>query len=197
MIKTIYIDMDGVLADFVGGCETKFDRLSPYVEKCADFEKYLGGMGGIPHAWGMTMDDLWRPIERDPTFWSGLALLPGAIQIYQTAVSLVGQDNVHILSSHGGLRKCIDGKMDWLEKYFPFIHLSHNYHFAVKKWHFAAHDRLLVDDQDNNVDPFRQKGGQTILVPRAWNSRYKERHVSVPTTVNEMRAYFVRKTNDQ
>ena len=41
--------------------------------------------------------------------------------------------------------------------------------------HFCAHSgSLLIDDYDKNINDFRQAGGNAILVPRQWNSMYKE-----------------------
>lgn len=189
-IKTIYLDMDGVLADFVGGACAFHRKENPYD---TDFEKWKGDIGGIPAAWGMSTDEFWRPIERSHDFWASLQLLPGADNLYKKSVGLVGMENVHILSSHGGLRNCLDGKMDWLKQYFPKTHALHNYHFAVKKWHYANYDRLLIDDQNDNVNAFTspvtvKTPGQAILVPRAWNQDYALRYVSANTVLNKMDA---------
>ena len=41
------------------------------------------------------------------------------------------------------------------------------------KWICARPDQLLIDDNDGNVESFRERGGQAILFPQPWNLNHR------------------------
>lgn len=45
-----------------------------------------------------------------------------------------------------------------------------------EKFFLAAPDRLLIDDNDGNVDKWRSAGGKAILFPQIWNANHEWRH---------------------
>ena len=40
------------------------------------------------------------------------------------------------------------------------------------KWICARPDQLLIDDNDTNIDNFRDRGGHGILFPQPWNRNH-------------------------
>lgn len=150
MIKTIYLDMDGVIADFEKGCKD----------------------GGI-------MGDNGRPIwpklfKAGPDFWSNLAWMPGA-QTFYTWLNKFCKDNkidLCILSAAGktGWKAADTGKKDWLAKNCPDIPQQNIYivqtgdgvSAAEKKAKHAKDNALLIDDFGKNINAFIMAGGQAI-----------------------------------
>lgn len=158
----IFLDMDGVLADFVGGACTAHNRT------CYDHPSHYGEFN-LETIWGISAAEFWAPTNNFE-FWASLAKTPEADMIVETAVKLVGWENVAILTSPSLHPSCVPAKRYWIEKYYP--RLTKNMIFAWGKGFIAGPGKLLVDDRDRNVDDFRAGGGHAVLVPRLWNQRY-------------------------
>lgn len=183
--SVVYIDMDGVLADWHSAICRFHDRPSPWLNS-----QWHGRAKCMEEAWGMTEDEFWGPVNNE--FWMRIRKCEGADDIVASALHIVpNYEHIHILSSHGGLRRCCDGKMDWLELYYPEIYALNNYHFSVKKQRFADGFALLIDDQDDNVDAFRRAGGEAVLVPRLWNSDHALAEDSLTVTLERLKEYHV------
>lgn len=160
----IFLDMDGVLADFVGGACKAHNRT------CYDHPSHYGEFQ-LEKIWGITPAEFWKPTNSFE-FWASLAKTPEADMIVETAVKLVGWENIAILTSPSLHESCVPAKRYWIEKYYP--RLTKNMIFAWGKGFIAGPGKLLVDDRDRNVDDFRAAGGQAVLVPRLWNRRYND-----------------------
>lgn len=156
MLMTCFLDMDGVLVDWVGGVKRLFGREDfPYADVRWDFDKQLG----IPPArfWG----------EQGYEFWRGLGWTPDGRRILDAAERVFGE-SVAILTSPCATPGCVQGKLDWVKAHAP--HLARRVFVGAAKHLLAAPDKLLVDDHDANVERFRAAGGVAVLVPRPWNS---------------------------
>lgn len=161
----IFLDMDGVLADFVGGAMQAHGLPDPYADK------KNWGTFELEKCWGITVKDFWRGLDFRG-FWSGLEKTPEADYIVKTACDIAGQENVCLLTSPSENPYCIPEKKAWVQKYFP--HLQKQMLFGSAKRFLAGPDRILVDDYDVNVDNFKKANGHAILVPRLWNRRYTD-----------------------
>lgn len=147
---TIFLDLDGVLVDFVQGALKQHGAtLEPDAVRW-DFLKQIG----------VAPADFWRPLGFD--FWAhlpwtreGKALLAGL------------PDNVVLLSSPCQTNGCCDGKRAWVNRELP--QLKDRLILASCKEAFAHPGALLIDDHEVNVDKFRAAGGRAVLVPRPWN----------------------------
>lgn len=83
--------------------------------------------------------------------------------------SLVGQENVCLLTSPTIDPDCLAGKLEWIHNFCP--KWLHRQFLVGPRKRFCAHsEALLIDDADKNVDEFRDWGGRALLVPRPWNS---------------------------
>ena len=163
MIDTVYIDMDGVLVDFLGRCW----------EKRAFDEK-----GRVD----------WKVVcEIGPDFWATMNWLPGSKEFLEIVVRECDKRGIEV-----GILSAIDvkygelGKRLWCKWNTPFdnehvIIVAHgapetnthkrrgnpkgldcSSHMVDNKSMYAKPGRLLIDDNMDNNAAFRARGGDTI-----------------------------------
>lgn len=150
-----YLDMDGVLVDFVSGALALHRSDLPYEEVAWELDKQLG----------MEPEQFWGPMDRD--FWANLSWTPEGKYLLQGIEKRFG-NRVAIATSPGDER-CMLGKLDWLRRELP-QYVKRTF-FGQDKSLLAGWGRILVDDCDGHVAPFHEQGGQAILFPRPWNRR--------------------------
>ena len=136
----VYLDMDGVLADFFG----EWSKLA-----------------GVEHYKDIDNAEEKLQLVRDhPTFWIDLPMLPHARDLVKTVVEKYGEYRVCSTPLNGDERSK-PGKIAWLNKHFADmppaeIVLTHN------KAEHAQHDgvaSILVDDFGSNINKWRAAGG--------------------------------------
>lgn len=164
-VEQVLLDMDGVIADFMGHLCKYHGRPSPYL----DPKNY--GIWDTETLWGITVEEFWAPIKEDSLhFWKTIPKTSEADFIVQEAVARFGTENVAILTAPSDDEGAVPGKRKWMEKYFP--QFKKRMIFGSAKEFMAAPYRTLIDDRDKNVEAFRNAGGNAILVPRLWNSKH-------------------------
>lgn len=158
-----FLDLDGVMADFVHSaiCAHGHDpalvlRLWPDGEY--SMEKVLG----------VSTEEFWTRIERVPCFWSGLYKTPDADDILAAVEKKFGKENVCILTSPSRDPMAAAGKMMWIQKHMPDY--ARRFFIGSAKHFCARPDSWLIDDSDHNCKAFQRDGGHSIVVPRRWNS---------------------------
>lgn len=158
----IFLDMDGVLADF-----------NRAIHEAHGKTVAQPGSGKQPwdldQFWGMTLNDFWAP-SNNTKFWASIPRTPEANQIAEAAWGAVGTPNVCILTSPSLYDGCISAKRAWIAKYYPA--LADQMIFTSAKQFLAHPDTILIDDSDKNITRFATVGGQTVLVPRLWNTDF-------------------------
>jgi 5'(3')-deoxyribonucleotidase len=136
-MKTIYFDMDGVLADFK----------TCYISKYNDNEfKYVGKN--------------WYDITNS-NFFESLNTISEGVELLNFCLGL--NVNVEILSTVTTLNtdNVILHKVNWLSK--NIINLKYNFVLHnIDKAKFASNNTLLIDDRDICITPFIEKGGNAI-----------------------------------
>lgn len=158
--RLCFLDMDGVLADFVRGSLAFHKKELPYEEVCFDFWQKVD----------MTEGDYFGPLGED--FWASLEPTREFEHIISGAETGFGRENVFILTKPAPTLGCAVGKARWVDKHLPpgyttrllFADQAHG-----KKVH-SRPGRVLVDDQDGHINGWREAGGTGILVPQPWNS---------------------------
>lgn len=106
-----------------------------------------------------------------PTLWERIKLSSHALELVKLCATLVGRDNVFILSASTGNPDFNAAKEKWINENLP--EWLHNQTIFTKcKSCCAAADALLIDDSPANTVSFRQAGGQAVLFPRPWNKFY-------------------------
>lgn len=156
----IFLDMDGVIADFVGAIHKAHGREYCYSDLA------VRGQFEIPPIWGCTAEEFWKPDSSE--FWDSIEPMPDAGEIVSILSGLIDSSEIAVLTSPSDGSGCVPGKRAWIKRYFP--QLQKNMIFTSAKQFLAGPDKLLVDDRDKNVADFRKYGGQAILIPRHWNS---------------------------
>ena len=156
-----FVDMDGVLVDFVVGIEKYYGiDLTEILKKGDwDFVKYLS----IPKKL------FWNGLSEE--FWAKLPWTNFGEDLIDIVEERFGVENVCLFSTPTLSPNSLSGKYRWILKYLP--QYKRRFLLGPPK-SFCAHGKsLLIDDRDVNIDLFRKAGGVGILVPTK-NNRLKE-----------------------
>ena len=149
----IYLDMDGVLVDFIRQVE-KYDFFRKDKPDKVDWKK-VKAMG--------------------PVFWSEMDWMPGAEDAFKKLQVIEKNKGIdlYILSSID-FTEGIEGKKNWISQHTC---LEPEKLILVKepedKAEYAGPDAVLVDDRDKSLIPFKNAGGKTIKF-KDWDSTIKE-----------------------
>ena len=173
MIKMIFLDMDGVITDFLSGLHKALGV--PY-----DINNYLYEKG----KWDMLCDIKTGIVETCFTFqdcnncctakfWAELLWMHDGRDILGAILETFGLGKIYLLTTPMPNLQSASGKMIWVSLNLP-IYLKRTIITQAPKELLARPDALLIDDKDKNIDEFVSSGGQGILVPRPWNRAYKQ-----------------------
>lgn len=151
---TVFLDMDGVLCDFVAAAGNAFAAKN-FNPSEFDVCKQLG----------VSLSSFWKKIDQTPDFWINLKPYPW----FHELVDFVEQRSDFFLLSAPSLdSSSYAGKREWVEKYFGrhFNRLILTKH----KYLLADPNAVLIDDSEKNCQKFEDAGGRIILFPQPWNS---------------------------
>lgn len=133
----IYIDMDGVMADFAGHLQATG----------------MQGADGRPR---------WNDMSR--AWWASIPPIPGAFIFYS---HLAARAEVRFLTAPVLSSDCFSGKADWVQRFLPAegkYALKRLMIVSSKdKQQLAAPGRILIDDRQINIDEWTAAGGIGIL----------------------------------
>lgn len=157
---SVFIDIDGVLADFVGAvCGVIPEIKQEEVTEWNFYKKY-----------GLTDEQFWGEIEKyGPAFWANLDLLPLAADLIRFCYGHFS--NVYLATSPCKSPTCEHGKKIWIQKYFGSA--FRDYFITPRKWLLSAPGRILIDDSDDNVSKWNDGGGIGVSLPQPWNEAGK------------------------
>ena len=158
---TIFLDLDGILVDFVNG-SLKALNISNYTitPSVNNIEKWEGV--------NVTKSQFWKAIDAtNEHFWADLEKYDHANDLVKLCESY---GEVFILSSPSRNPYCSAGKKMWMDKHFP--RLSNKMILTSHKYLCAAPNRILIDDTTAMTDKFTEYGGTAILLPQLWNKNY-------------------------
>lgn len=159
---TVFVDMDGVLVDFVGAVCRLFHK-DP--EQLPEWDWSKGRSLHVPL--GLEKEsDMWEVIDRHgPSFWASLEPYPW----WRELLHWCGQLGKTYLCSTPSLSNySVDGKLLWIHKHLG--KLFRNYIFTAAPKHLLANSRsVLIDDYGSTIEKFCKAGGHGILFPQPWN----------------------------
>ena len=166
---TLYLDLDGVLADFVAGAARVHGRDPASVRRW----NFFGD-------WGLTPDKFWAPLDR--VFWATLPKTPECDDLVRVATDIFGVENIALVSSPCKNDGCDDGKRAWVATHLP--QFEDALFLGRDKARLAHPAAVLLDDCDDNVSRFVARGGNAITMPRPWN---KNAFMVPAVTVDDLR----------
>jgi 5'(3')-deoxyribonucleotidase len=154
---TLYLDMDGVLADFNTAAKSILGATDSDEARAAQT--------------GRWPDHEWRKLLDYPNFYLDLPKMPLADELVELAIRF--RDNldydVRILTaipSGNDMPDAFHDKVDWINRYYG----QHGFrvHFGPyshdKARHCQSRDDILVDDRTSNCAEWRAAGGTAVQV---------------------------------
>ena len=157
MTSVCYLDLDGVLVDFVGGALAVHGKHMPAAEVRWGFPAQIGFSGADDPAF-------WQPLGFD--FWANLNWTPAGRDLL-AGVEAIFADRVVLMTSPCDTPGGVEGKVAWVRRNLPGY--SRRFFVGPAKHLAAAPGKILVDDHDANCERFRAHGGAAVLVPCPWN----------------------------
>lgn len=169
MKPIVFLDMDGVLADYFTAVFDAFDlRLDDYkAQKPWKYaiHEWIAEMDGKP----MIHETLYPYLyNRDAFFWEHIPLYPWTTALLETVKSMVGEENVFIVTHPQPDGLCYAGKLAWIQRHLN-IRQDHII-FCTHKHLLSKRNTVLIDDCTDNCYYFSTLGlGNAILFPQPWN----------------------------
>ena len=155
----IFLDMDGVLCDFITPAMALHGRaFSP--------DAWPKGEWDVAKVLGISVRDFWKKISmQGELFWVGLKPYPWAHDLVNELLKL---DQVIIATAPSRAASCYAGKRAWLMNN-GFGDLASM--FGSEKHLLSQCGRTLIDDGIHNTEAWEKSGGRAVLVPQPWNHR--------------------------
>ena len=188
-----YLDMDGVLCDFVGGVCQALGRRNPYSEARSAGEWEVGRLLNVP-------PEAFVDVMSDPSFWAELEWTDDGPEILRLVIGEFGRSNVVLLTDPSDFDAAAVGKLQWVRRNVPWlrVYICNATRPCSREWigslkaFLANRDTVLVDDNDQYVEAYKDRGGPAILLPRPWNSRH-----AIGDAVEQLRAELCQITAGQ
>lgn len=156
----VFVSVDNCLADFVGGVLAMYGRPRADRDRVTRWELW-------DHL-RITESAFWESL-RPEHIWSELDKTAECDEILALAERFAGgPQNVTLLTSPAPSPGCHAGKFLWILRELP--RYQHRYLMGPDKAPCAPAG-VLIDDNDKNVERWREAGGWAVLLPRPWNSR--------------------------
>lgn len=146
-MRTIYLDMDGVVADF--------DIVAKEIT-------------GYSTDSGMRYPDKdWKKILEYPRFYRGLPLCAGAENFVSEIKDIAFQHGLDLkfltaIPKENDMPYVFMDKVHWVDKYFPNIPVFFGLYSSDKHKHCKPND-ILIDDRVSNCFDWNVAGGIAIL----------------------------------
>jgi hypothetical protein len=158
-INHIFLDMDGVLCDFVGAALRIHKRLDA-------LEAWPKGEWDIAKVLGISTEDFWATIDHHAEhFWADLQPYPWMNDLVRLLESF--GIPITIASSPSYDPYSAAGKLMWLKRHLP--QFKRRYLLGSEKHLLAMPGTVLIDDNDDGTLRFSDAGGWAVLFPQPWN----------------------------
>ncbi len=153
MLKEIFIDMDGVLADFENGVT----KVMPM------FGNNTSAIENI---------DLWKYVNKNKAFWETLRPLSNCFKLINLLEELFPNVNKRILTAIPNDEKKFksliispskDGKTKLISKHLPQFKNRIIFCLRKEKQNYSKENCLLIDDNKTTINEWNEKGGIGVL----------------------------------
>lgn len=157
---SLFLDLDGVLVEFVRGTFKAHGKEVPIKGLRWNYWTQMG----------LSEQEFWGPLGQE--FFLNLDWTTEGKKFLAYMELVFGRENILLLTAPAENAGALEGRVGWIKREMP----EYKRRFAASpaKALFACGTRVLVDDNEKNVDTYRAAGGPAILVPRPWNSRIAE-----------------------
>jgi 5'(3')-deoxyribonucleotidase len=161
-MTTLYLDMDGVVADF-----------DEYAEQI---------LGPLPGHNGIYPDEQWNKIAANARLYSDLKKTEYADRLVDECRDLAltkGWELIFLTAvpKANDVKWAFYDKMIWVQKYFPDIPV-HFGPYSFDKWQHCQSGDILIDDRPSNIEEWRTAGGIAI------------HHVDIDATLYQLSKLF-------
>jgi len=152
MIKTILLDMDGVLANFHLAAMRLFNDEEGY-------NNWPNNQWDIAEVLGVSESEFWNKVnDAGYRFWATLPDYEWSMWLWKQLQSF--KCEVLICSSPSHDPGCMKGKMMWLQQNFGGS--FNDYIFTGHKHLLSREGTILIDDRQSTVDRFNKDDGLTF-----------------------------------
>lgn len=146
-MRTIFLDMDGVVADFDTFASNLLGRKIGWHESKFDLTK-----------------EEWDKLSSVDRLYYNLPLMPDATKLVAYVKSLSTRFNVQFLTAVPRRTTMPEARADkqaWVDKYFPGMRMDIGpYSHDKQKW--CSPGDILVDDRPSNIEEWKAAGGIAI-----------------------------------
>lgn len=162
-IKTVFLDVDGILANFRKGIHDAFDKPYDYPTLSSRWE-----------FWDDWPDVTFEMVNAACTtsFWQNLEWMHDGHDILQAVLNKFSAKQIYLLTAPMPNIESPTGKWMWIQDNLS-TYLKRIIITQAPKHLLARPDTLLIDDKNENIDKFIEAGGRGLLVNRPWN-RYRQ-----------------------
>lgn len=163
-MQRCWLDVDGVLADFVGGIHKTLG---------IDFNHYYWPYKKGPKGWdfhdeiGVSFEELSKLCCFE--FWRDLQWMPHGRDILRVVLEFFEPEQITLLTTPMPNIESASGKMAWIEKNLPEYKQRTIVCSAPKKILAQVPHSVLIDDCQENVDQWWANEGMAVLCPAWWN----------------------------
>jgi len=161
MINKIFLDMDGVITDFIPAIIDYYDM------ECKPED--IRTWDGLHDYYVGTKEELWDNLPDD--FWTyNMPWTPWAEEL----LDMIKLYNPIVLSMPPENGVGATGKIQWIRNNMPDYYKEDRWVITRDKTLLAARGNVLIDDAPHNIYSWERAGGYGILVPAPWNLRRGE-----------------------
>jgi 5'(3')-deoxyribonucleotidase len=171
-MKTVFIDLDGVLTDFCGAVAKYYPRETAKVQWPPNKWNFIPQLG-------LDVKEFWENIPEE--FWSEMDILPDGYNL----LCDIRKSGIEycIITSPSENKTSFSGKCLLLKNLFQDEYKSKRWIMAHDKRYFAA-GNILIDDYDGNIEKWRLYGGDGFLFPAPYN---RDRDISVYSAIKNIK----------
>lgn len=159
-MKQIFLDMDGVLANFTKSASRVFGKDPEDLNWSLGHDEVHNVVGVADH------DEFWNTIDKEgPEFWANLEPFPWRDELWNLCDSFAP---VAIATSPSRKPASAMGKIQWLQKWKGAE--FRDYVIIPRRKHLLARPGVvLIDDHDKHINGWISAGGTAITFPQPWN----------------------------
>jgi 5'(3')-deoxyribonucleotidase len=145
-MNSLYLDMDGVVADFDGYAHQKL---------------------GIGPSEGKYPQNVWEILIENPRLYRDLKPTPYATQLYDFCHKIAKKLDYRVafltaIPKKNDVQYAMHDKVEWAQKHFPGTPVFFGPYSRDKQNHCYTGD-ILIDDRTDNIQEWKDAGGVGIL----------------------------------